>query len=102
MRLDVLNYLVPGTFYEFRIRSSNRTENIINETIWGYVGNFTTGVADSDLDGMDDDWELQYFNGLGRDGTGDFDSDGFLDINEFSYDKRIYCFFLIADNHANH
>jgi Tol biopolymer transport system component len=41
------------------------------------------GSGDSDQDGMDDDWELAYFNTLGRDGQGDFDGDGKTDLEEF-------------------
>ncbi len=39
--------------------------------------------ADTDGDGLPDDWELAYFNGLQRDGTGDFDGDGQSDGMEF-------------------
>lgn len=38
---------------------------------------------DSDGDGMDDAWELEHFGTLDRDGTGDFDGDGLLDLHEF-------------------
>jgi hypothetical protein len=38
---------------------------------------------DSDCDGMDDDWEMENFGTLGRDGTGDFDGDGFSDFSEY-------------------
>ena len=38
---------------------------------------------DSDGDGMDDAWELLYFQNLSRNGTGDFDSDGMTDLEEF-------------------
>ncbi len=38
---------------------------------------------DSDNDGMDDDWELEHFGTLDRDGTGDFDGDGISDLDEF-------------------
>lgn len=41
------------------------------------------GVGDSDQDGMDDDWEVTYFNNLSRDGFGDFDQDGSTDVAEF-------------------
>jgi Tol biopolymer transport system component len=41
------------------------------------------GGADSDGDGMDDDWEMAYFGTLARDGTGDFDGDGQTDLQEF-------------------
>jgi Bacterial TSP3 repeat len=39
--------------------------------------------SDTDGDGLPDDWELAYFNGLQRDGTGDFDGDGQTDKAEF-------------------
>jgi hypothetical protein len=39
--------------------------------------------SDTDGDGLSDDWELAYFNGLQRDGTGDFDGDGQSDKAEF-------------------
>jgi hypothetical protein len=41
------------------------------------------GAVDSDNDGMDDDWEMAYFETLSRDGTGDFDNDGVSDLAEF-------------------
>lgn len=39
--------------------------------------------SDTDGDGLPDDWELAYFNGLQRDGTGDNDGDGHTDEMEF-------------------
>ena len=39
--------------------------------------------SDTDGDGLPDDWELAYFNGLQRDGTGDEDGDGQTDRMEF-------------------
>ncbi len=41
------------------------------------------GDGDSDGDGMDDDWELLWFETLARDGTGDYDGDGISDLSEF-------------------
>src|SRR5206468_11521799 len=41
------------------------------------------GGPDTDNDGLDDDWELAYFNTLSRDGSGDFDGDGQSDRQEF-------------------
>jgi hypothetical protein len=38
---------------------------------------------DPDGDGMDTDWEIQYFGDTTRDGTGDFDQDGLTDYEEF-------------------
>jgi hypothetical protein len=40
-------------------------------------------AKDTDGDGMDDAWEMKYFNTLDRDGTGDFDRDGISDLDEF-------------------
>jgi hypothetical protein len=41
------------------------------------------GGADTDGDGMDDDWEVVYFSDLDRNGSGDFDDDGISDLDEF-------------------
>lgn len=41
------------------------------------------GNPDTDNDGLADAWEQTYFGNLSRNGTGDFDNDGFLDLNEF-------------------
>jgi Tol biopolymer transport system component len=38
---------------------------------------------DADGDGMDDDWEIAFFNSLDRDGSGDWDGDGATDLQEF-------------------
>jgi len=42
-----------------------------------------TSGDDSDNDGIPDDWEMQYFGSLDRDGTGDFDGDGISDLDEY-------------------
>jgi YD repeat-containing protein len=39
--------------------------------------------SDTDGDGLLDAWEQQFFGTLSRDGSGDFDGDGFIDFNEF-------------------
>ena len=41
------------------------------------------GHPDSDGDGLDDAWEVAFFNNLSRDGNGDFDQDGQSDSSEF-------------------
>jgi hypothetical protein len=38
---------------------------------------------DSDLDDLDDGWEMHFFGTLERDGKGDFDGDGLSDVQEF-------------------
>lgn len=40
---------------------------------------------DTDSDGLDDDWELQYFDDLSRDGSGDLDGDGAIDRDEYTF-----------------
>ena len=58
--------LAPGDF--------NQTRDIFALRLAG---------QDSDGDGMDDDWEMTYFNTLTRDGHDDFDQDGQTDLQEF-------------------
>ena len=58
--------LVPGDY--------NTTRDIFVARLPGF---------DSDGDGLDDDWEIAYFNTLNRDGSGDYDSDGQTDRHEF-------------------
>jgi Tol biopolymer transport system component len=43
----------------------------------------TLGGVDSEPDGMDDDWEMAYFETLSRDGSLDWDNDGATDLAEF-------------------
>lgn len=43
----------------------------------------TLSSADSDGDGMNDDWEVTYFGNLSLDGTADSDGDGARDLAEF-------------------
>ncbi|MCI5168157.1 MAG: hypothetical protein D3903_19230 [Candidatus Electrothrix sp. GM3_4] len=39
---------------------------------------------DSDGDGIDDDWEMQYFSSLSiADATSDYDHDGYTDLQEY-------------------
>ena len=45
-------------------------------------------VTDSDNDNMADAWETQYFGNLSRNGTGDFDTDGLIDSQEFIQDTK--------------
>jgi len=41
------------------------------------------GGADTDADGLDDSWELAYFDSLDQDGAGDFDQDGMSNLAEY-------------------
>lgn len=45
------------------------------------------GFADTDNDGIDDDWEQSFFNNLtSLSATGDFDQDGYSDLQEYVND----------------
>jgi hypothetical protein len=41
-------------------------------------------IADTDGDGLPDDWENAHFGNLSRNGNDDFDNDGFSDREEFN------------------
>jgi outer membrane protein OmpA-like peptidoglycan-associated protein len=45
-------------------------------------------AADSDADGMDDAWELQWFGSLGQGAEGDPDGDGLTNLQEFQAGTR--------------
>jgi len=65
----------------FESFASDLAANDFNESRDLFV--LRLGAVDSDRDGMDDDWEMAYFETLTRDGTGDFDADGLSDLAEF-------------------
>jgi hypothetical protein len=46
---------------------------------------FGSSSPDGDSDGMDDAWETANFGDQSRDGTGDFDNDGTIDLLEFAF-----------------
>lgn len=50
-----------------------------------HVGSVSQAFTDTDSDGMDDAWETTNFGNLSRNGTGDFDSDGMTDLEEYTY-----------------
>jgi Tol biopolymer transport system component len=65
----------------FQSTASNLTPHDRNQSTDLFWIRFA--LPDSDGDGIDDDWELTFFNTLSRDGTGDFDRDGMTDLEEF-------------------
>ncbi|MCK5290460.1 MAG: hypothetical protein KAR39_00385 [Thermoplasmata archaeon] len=47
------------------------------------TGSCAFATGDTDGDGLLDSWELQFFGDLGQEAAGDFDADGFTNIEEF-------------------
>lgn len=45
-------------------------------------------LADTDGDGMDDGWEWDHFGSFARGGSGDYDSDGVSDLDEYAASWR--------------
>ncbi|MEE9115370.1 MAG: thrombospondin type 3 repeat-containing protein [Thermoplasmata archaeon] len=48
------------------------------------TGSYAFATDDVDGDGLLDSWELQFFGDLGQEAHGDFDGDGFTNLEEFS------------------
>ena len=60
------------------------SQSVYVDNIYLKVNNDDTSNSDTDNDGIDDDWERQFFSGsLDRDGTGDSDFDGSTDLEEY-------------------
>ncbi len=58
----------------------------INMGAYGGTWEATTSeLVDTDRDNLRDDWEIEHFGTLERDGTGDADGDGLSDRNEYRY-----------------
>lgn len=70
-RLTYIN-LGGGKSIEYIYDSSS---NLLRKTV--------TVFADTDTDQLNDAWEQQYFSGLARTGTADFDNDGMSDLDEY-------------------
>jgi hypothetical protein len=70
-----------GRTLAFQSFASDLTDEDFNGQ--GDVFTLNLGSFDEDGDGMDDAWEMAYFNTLSRDGRGDYDQDGVNDLQEF-------------------
>lgn len=73
-----------------RLTSASRDTTNVSTFQYDVSGNLTRSasyvVADSDQDGMADVWENLFFTDRARDGLGDFDGDGMIDLAEFLAD----------------
>jgi hypothetical protein len=61
--------------------SSNSIIVVLSDLVSSIIWNWATD--DTDLDGMDDDWETAFFGDLGQVATNDFDSDGQHNLAEY-------------------
>lgn len=66
------------------ISGSEKNISVLTDGAGGSVVTPSSEFTDSDSDGLDDAWEEANFGDLSRDGTGDADSDGLTDLEEFN------------------
>ena len=76
---NVTGMVEYGTTYRWQV-VAHGSGGAFESEVWSFT---TIDAVDTDQDGMADDWEMQYFNTLDRDGTGDFDHDGISDLDEY-------------------
>jgi len=58
-------------------------DNVSTDQLYVSERNHFTTAADTDGDGLPDDWEIQYFGGLSQGPGGDFDGDGLTNLQEY-------------------
>jgi hypothetical protein len=81
---------IPGATGESLVLTSitAASEGQYSVVVANSSGSVTSAPAmlmlDSDGDGLPDSWELAYFGNLSQTGTGDFDSDGVSNFDEFN------------------
>ncbi len=72
-----------GPTYLATIDTATGDATLVGETKFDLSALAWSNWIDSDGDGMPDVWEKRYFGDLSHDGTGDTDSDGLTDLEEF-------------------
>jgi hypothetical protein len=48
------------------------------------LGSIAQAFTDTDMDGLDDDWEVLHFGNLSQTAAGDFDADGMTNLEEYT------------------
>jgi subtilisin family serine protease len=79
-----LTGLTDGARYYYRVRARHVTGGAtVWESPWSDPVN-SLQKSDSDADGIPDDWEMQFFNGLSFKGSDDNDHDGITNLMEYA------------------
>lgn len=78
------SYNPPGADAALHVEFTTNSPRIFFRA-YQFDPNDITGLADTDMDGLPDKWELYYFGGLGRNGTEDWNNDGLLDRDAFRF-----------------
>lgn len=86
---SVLQYSKMVT-YKFEDLGLYKITLTVSDSIVSRQGNYSVNftavfaIMDSDLDSLPDWWEIHYFSDLSQDGGGDYDHDGYTNLEEFS------------------
>jgi alpha-tubulin suppressor-like RCC1 family protein len=76
--IDATAALPPRTNYvRIELRGASATTPEVGRVTLSYIG------ADTDLNGLADDWEIAHFGAIGADPNADSDGDGLTNIQEF-------------------
>jgi hypothetical protein len=77
--------LDAGSSYYFIVQAKTDPHLYNQNTVYSDYSEEVSAITafDEDSDGIDDEWETTYFLDTTRDGTGDFDSDGLTDLEEY-------------------
>ncbi len=87
---DVLKNTYDESFVEHKFRQVGLWKIYLtittndSKTAMGFSA--VVSIADSDYDGLPDWWELHYFTTLSQDGVGDYDNDGYTNLQEYASD----------------
>lgn len=76
--------------YKFEDLGLYKITLTVSDTPIGRLGNYSVNftavfaIMDSDSDSLPDWWEIHYFDDLSQNGSGDYDHDGYTNLEEYS------------------